>query len=186
MTSMKRSNQGSRGDETGFIKLAPYFIYVMMAAFVIAAIVFGELLDAYDAFWWWDDMLHGVSGVLFAFIGLGVLYGMNRHRELRLSPQTTAVFVACFALSMGVAWEIYEFVMDVTIKATMQQWNMGPNAIVMGKDYQGMGLRDTMSDLIMATIGALITAVFTFVACWRNEPLVRRIMRMSFPLIAKK
>jgi len=179
---MKRKSHFSRQHENGFIRFAPYVLYGMVATFIIAAVVFGEMLDAYDAFWWWDDMLHGLSGVLFAFIGLGVLYALNRRRELKVSPATTALFVACFAISMGVAWEIYEFVMDVTIKATMQQWNMGPNAIVMGRDYQGMGLRDTMSDLILATIGATLTGVATYIARRWNESLVRRVMRWSFPL----
>lgn len=180
---MKRKDSSAYQAETGFIRFTPYLLYSAMAAFVIAAVVFGEMLDVYDAFWWWDDMLHGVSGVLFALIGLGVLYSLNRHKELTLSPLAVALFVACFAISMGVAWEIYEFLMDVYRASTMQQWNMGSNAIVMGRDYQGMGLRDTMSDLILATIGASMTSVATYVVYRRNEPLVRRIMRWSFPII---
>jgi hypothetical protein len=183
---MIRRSTTRRRNEHGFVRHAHHLLFGLIGAFVVAAVVLGEMLDAYDAFWWWDDMLHGLSGVLFGLLGLGVIYAMNRRQELNVSPAFIVLFMVCFAVFMGVVWEIYEFIMDVTIHATMQQWNMGPNAIVMGKEYQGMGLRDTMSDLILATIGAIVTGLATYVAYrWRGS-LLRRVMRWSFPLQATK
>lgn len=135
---------------------------------MVLALVFGEMLHVYDKVWWWDDMLHTLSGGLLAFIGLYVLRLLERKNAMKLKPMTIALFAFCFAITAGVVWEIYEFVVDVVFGFAMQQWNMPPNAIVMGKSYQGMGLRDTMQDLILATIGALITSIGLFIQARRT------------------
>ncbi len=137
------------------------FLGLLFAAsigFISLAVVFGEMIHMYDRAWWWDDMLHALSGILFAYIGLYMLHVLERKNAVRLHPMTILLFTLCFAITAGVLWEIYEFVLDISFGFTMQQWNMGPHAIVMGNSYQGIGLRDTMQDLILATIGAFVTA----------------------------
>lgn len=112
----------------------------------------------YDKVWWWDDMLHGLSGILLAYVGLYLVRVLERKNATKLHPMTVLLFTFCFAITGGVVWEIYEFVADIIFGFTMQQWNMGPHAIVMGNSYQGMGLRDTMQDLILAVAGALLAS----------------------------
>ena len=162
---------------------AHYILLFIVLVFIAAAVLLGEMLNAYDKFWWWDDMLHGSSGLIFGMIGLFIIYAVNKRTDMRISALFVALFVACFAMAMGVLWEIYEFTLDVAFKTTMQQWNMGSNAIVMGKDYQGMGLRDTMSDLITATIGALIASGISYYAFGRKRHAVRHVMRRAFPAV---
>lgn len=159
--------------------------HVMIAVlllFIAAAVLVGEMMDAYDMFWWWDDMLHGLSGLIFGLVGLFIMFAVNKRTDIRVNAVFVAVFVTCFALAMGVFWEIYEFTLDVLFKTTMQQWNMGEQAIVIGKDYQGMGLRDTMSDLITATIGALLAGAISYLAFSRKRQAVRRMMKHAFSL----
>lgn len=170
----------------GFVRHAHHIMIGILVAFILAAIVLGEMLDVYDAVWWWDDMLHGSSGFIFGLVGLFLVYAINKRSDMRISPLFVAVFVACFAVSMGVVWEIYEFISDVSFHTTMQQWNMGPHAIVMGRDYQGMGLRDSMSDLIVATIGALFAGVFAYFAYSRRRQTLLQVMRQAFPAVKKK
>lgn len=43
-----------------------------------------------------------------------------------------------------------------------QKWDLPDTEILMGRPYQGSGLRDTMSDLIVDSIGAFITSVITY------------------------
>ena len=168
---------------SGFIRHAHHMMIGVLVAFVLAAIVVGEMLHMYNTVWWWDDMLHGASGLIFGLVGLFVIYAINKRSDMRISPVFVAIFVTCFAIAMGVAWEIYEFILDVYFKTTMQQWNMPPQAIVMGRDYQGMGLRDTMSDLITATIGALIAGVFSYFAYSRRRGALLQVMRRAFPMV---
>lgn len=177
---MTQKRPMTTSSESGFVRNSHYILLTIIASFVLAALVLGEWLNMYDAVWWWDDMLHGLSGVILGLIGLLAIYFFNSRHNMNLSPSFVAVFVFCFAVSMGVVWEVYEFTIDVFFKGTMQQWNMGSGAIVMGKSYQGMGLRDTMSDLIVACIGALVAAMFSFFAFKHEKPVVLAAMRRVF------
>lgn len=158
-------------------------LIAVVLAFAGAAVLLGEMMNVYDKFWWWDDMLHGSSGLIFGLVGLFIMFAVNKRTDMRINAYFVALFVLCFAMAMGVLWEIYEFTLDVAFKTTMQQWNMGPQAIVIGKDYQSMGLRDTMSDLITATIGAMVAAAISLYAFSRKRHAIRQVMRHAFPAV---
>ena len=172
--------------ENGFIRNSHYLLLLSCAFFILAALVLGEWMGMYNAVWWWDDMLHGLSGVIVGLIGLLGVYFFNARHSMAISPSLVGVFVFCFATTIGVLWEIYEFTIDVFLKGTMQQWNMPPNAIVMGQSYQGMGLRDTMSDLILACIGGLIVAIFAFFVYKYRRPTVLKVMQRAFPWLHRR
>lgn len=163
-----------------------YLLLFMLALFALAALVLGELFGTYDVFWWWDDMLHGFSGLILGLVGLLAIYFFNARHTMAISPMFVAVFVFCFAVTVGVLWEVYEFAIDFFFKGTMQQWDMHAGAIVMGRDYQGMGLRDTMSDLIVACIGAAGASVISFFAYRHGRPTVLLVMRRTFPWIRRR
>ena len=169
--------------ESIIVNHAHHLLIAVLLLFVAAAVLLGEMLNMYDALWWWDDMLHGLSGVIFGLVGLFLLFAINKRTDMRVAPLFVALFVICFAMACGVVWEIYEFTLDVFFKTTMQQWNMGQNAVVIGKDYQGMGLRDTMSDLITASIGAVIAGTISYFAFDRKRHAVRRVMKNTFSAV---
>jgi len=85
-----------------------------------------------------------------------------------------------------VLWEIFEFSVDVVFGAAMQQWNLPDDARLMGKAFQGSGLRDTMSDLILASGGALFAAIFSYLAYKNDRQTVLSVMRQMFPMIRRK
>lgn len=180
MTSQKHP---SKRIKSAIMNHAHHLLAVVMLLFLAAAVLLGEVLNVYDKFWWWDDMLHGSSGLIFGLAGLFIMFAVNKRTDMRINAFFVAMFVLCFAMAMGVFWEIYEFTLDVFFKTTMQQWNMGSQAIVIGKDYQGMGLRDTMSDLITATTGAIIAAGISFYAFSKKRNAVRMVMRRAFSTI---
>jgi hypothetical protein len=182
---MKKQKSPYSGNRTKslIVNHAHHILMIIMLAFVGAAVLLGEMLNVYDKFWWWDDMLHGSSGLIFGLVGLFIMFAVNKRTDMRINAFFVAMFVVCFAMAMGVVWEIYEFTLDVFFKTTMQQWNMGSQAIVIGKDYQSMGLRDTMSDLITATIGAFIAGGISFYAFSQKRRAVRHVMRHAFSAI---
>ncbi|MEA3323353.1 MAG: hypothetical protein U9Q12_03965, partial [Patescibacteria group bacterium] len=57
-----------------------------------------------------------------------------------------ALFAVCFSMAVAVVWEIFEYVMDIGFGTNMQK----------------SGLVDTMEDLIVATIGALIVGLLGY------------------------
>ena len=59
-------------------------------------------------------------------------------------------------------WEIFEFTADALLGTANQKWNLQETEFIIGRYYQGSGLRDTMSDLIVDSIGACITSIITY------------------------
>lgn len=161
----------------GFARRAPNILLAVLISFVLAAVVVGEMLGAYQQFWWWDDMLHGISGVIVGIIGLLMVYFLNARYRMTISPLFVAVFAFTFAVTIGVIWEIIEFTIDALLGADMQRWNLPADAPLIGRDFQGSGLRDTMSDLIVAGIGSLLTSIFAYFAYKHKRPTVLSVMR---------
>jgi len=117
---------------------------IIVILFIYAALFLGELRQFYDRFWWWDNMLHGLSGLILGNLGFLLVSYLNASSRvnLRLSPRFVSFFAFCFAVAMGAMWEIFEFFMDR----------------VFGFHMQRNSLEDTMTDLILDTLGAALIA----------------------------
>lgn len=179
-------NNSNKRVKHEIVHVAPKMLIVALIIFAVFSLIAGELFNAYEKFWWWDDMLHTVSGIIVGLIGFLMVYFFNARYNMHISPVFVAVFAFSFAIAIGVLWEIFEFTMDVTFKTEMQRWNLSSDAILIGREYQGVGLRDTMSDLIVAWIGAIFASVFAFFAYKNERPTVLGVMKRIFPKRGKK
>ncbi|HVJ48946.1 hypothetical protein [Desulfitobacterium sp.] len=103
-------------------------------------------------------MLHGFSGLIFANLGFLIAMYLLRSKKMDsgLSRILLALFSFFFAVASGAIWEIYEYLMDKTF----------------GFLYQGVGIDDTMTDIIFDTLGALIFALFLFFQGKRKFKLI--------------
>lgn len=165
------------------VKNTPYILLGVLIAFVFAALVVGEMWGAYDKFWWFDDTLHTLAGVILGFIGFVLVYFFNARYQMRINPVFVAVFAFSFAVTMAVVWEIFEFSGDALFHSNMQRWADPATVKMIGQAYQGSGLRDTMSDLIVATFGALFTSICVYFG-YKNErqtalSVMRRTVRFA-------
>ncbi len=117
-------------------------------AFVFASLFLGEVQGYYARFWWWDAVLHTASGFLLGVLGFLLVYVMNETEDVALNMNVgfVALFAFVFAVGLGALWEIFEFAMD--------SW--------FGLNMQKSGLRDTMWDLIVDTVGAAVISVLGF------------------------
>ncbi len=124
---------------------------LLTIAFIFAAIFLGETRDFYERFWWWDIALHTTSGGLLGIFGFLLVYVLNANPriDLDMRPGFVAFFAFCFSVSVGALWEIFEFGMDQLFGLNMQKPMLGDPS----------GLTDTMWDLIVDTLGALVIAV---------------------------
>lgn len=169
----KTKNKGTRGA----VKYAPQILIAVLVIFALAALGAGEFLNAYEKFWWWDDLLHTASGVIIGFLGFLMVYLLNAKYQMTISPVFVAVFAFTFAITIAVFWEIFEFTMDVTFGTPMQRWNLPKDAMLIGRPYQGVGLRDTMSDLIVCGVGSLFSAVVSYFAFKHKKRTSLSVMR---------
>lgn len=129
----------------------PAEFQLLTVLFVFAALFLGEIRNYYGRIWWWDMALHTSSGLLLGIVGFLLVYVLNESRriDMYLRPIFVALFAFMFAISVGVMWEIFEFAMDSLFKTNMQKPMLGDPS----------GLTDTMWDLIVDTLGALIISV---------------------------
>lgn len=114
--------------------------------FIYASLFLGEVRGYYTVFWWWDIILHAGSAIALGFIGFIIMYTLDKGGRIATSPFLMAVFAFCFAVAIGTVWEIFEFFMDQ----------------VFGFNMQKSGLIDTMWDLIVDSLGALLASTIGY------------------------
>lgn len=133
----------------------PSEIQVFVVVFLFATLFLGEVQNFYIRFWWWDLVLHISSGVLLGLVGFLVVYVLNENEmvDVSMRPSFLALFAFSFSVSLGAVWEIFEFAMDQLAGTDMQKAMLGDPS----------GLTDTMWDLIVDTLGALVMSL----AGWR-------------------
>ena len=121
--------------------MKPNFI-AALAIFIGGTLFLGEVFDFYERLWWWDVAMHGAAAIGFGLVGFVLVFMMFQGDRFAAPPFAVAVFAFCFAIAIGSAWEVFEFAMDE----------------IFGLNMQKSGLRDTMGDLIVNALGALIGA----------------------------
>jgi hypothetical protein len=146
----------------------PDILEVIILIFIYAGIFLSAQFKLYYKFFWWDDLLHTLSGIITGFIGFIVIYKINYRYSMDISPLLVALFSFTFAVTLGVFWEMLEFACDAFIGSANQKWNLSDTEVLMGRPFQGSGLRDTMSDLILDSIGAFVTSLVTYYM-YKNE-----------------
>ncbi len=160
----------------------PNTLEVIILLFIFSAEILGEIQEYYLIFPFWDTMLHTINGFLMAAIGIAMVDILNRSKrfKVRLSPAFVAVVAFCFSMTIGVLWEFFEYGMDTFFHMDMQKdtWVRsistvklnpeGKNAavtipmesvVVNGEEWPGyldIGLHDTMKDLFVNFIGAVL------------------------------
>ena len=140
----------------------PIEFELLIIIFIYASLFLGEIHSYYTLFWWWDIILHIGSGVALGFVGFLVLYTLYHSKKINASPIWIAVFSFCFGVAIGAVWEIFEFAMDQIFLLNMQK----------------SGLVDTMWDLIVDSLGALLVSIIGyFYIKGRRKTIFGRLMK---------
>ena len=140
----------------------PIEFSLVVNLFLYASFALGEVRGFYQQIWWWDLLLHSVSALVIGIVGFLIIYVFHMTRRVEIAPIYIAVGTFCFALSFGVLWEIFEFGMD---------WFFGFN-------MQKSGLVDTMTDLMVDTVGALLASIAGYIYVRGGDSMiVDRILR---------
>ena len=134
----------------------PGSLQIIITLFIFGAQYLGEIKNFYDKIPWWDTMLHTTSGIILGVIGFMFVYLLNKSysNSIKLSPFFVVMFAFCFAVTMGVFWEFFEFSADRILGTNMQKFRFPE----LGQD----GLVDTMTDLFVDAVGALITSCLLY------------------------
>lgn len=169
----------------------PTTLEIIILLFIFAAEILGEIEAYYIKIPNWDTILHTLNGFLMAAIGFSLVDILNREERLKfeLSPAFMAIVAFCFSMTVGVVWEFFEFGMDQFLGLDMQKDTVihsissvmldpaGGNrptmirgitdVVVNGQSlglggYLDIGLIDTMKDLLVNFVGAVVFSVIGY------------------------
>ncbi len=126
--------------------------------FIFSALYLGEIQAYYTKYWWWDIILHTSSGFLLGILAFVLVYALNQEKKinLMLNLKFLSLFAFAFAVAMGAIWEIIEFILDQ----------------VLGTSLQHGSLVDTMWDLIVDSLGALVISILGYFYIKRGGLLI--------------
>ena len=166
----------------------PGTLEIIILVFIFASEILGELGCFFINVPNWDSILHTTTGFLCAAFGFALIDILNRNDKIKfqLSPIYVALVAFCFSMTIGVLWEFFEFGMDWFFHTDMQRdtvinaiysASLDPtrtNKVVSVKEihdvvingeslglggYLDIGLIDTMKDLLVNFVGAVVFSV---------------------------
>ena len=166
----------------------PGTLEIIILVFIFASEILGELGCFFINVPNWDSILHTTTGFLCAAFGFAFIDILNRNDKIKfqLSPIYVALVAFCFSMTIGVLWEFFEFGMDWFFHTDMQRdtvinaiysASLDPtrtNKVVAVKEihdvvingenlglggYLDIGLIDTMKDLLVNFVGAVVFSV---------------------------
>ena len=164
---------------------------ITVLCFIFAAEILGEVNAFYVVVPNWDTMLHTLNGFLAAAVGFSMVILLNDDERLtfHLSPFFLALVAFCFSMTIGVLWAFFEFSMDYFFGFDMQKDTVIhsihsvlldptrtntvvtiPNiqdVVINGQGlgvggYVDIGIIDTMKDLFVNFIGAVVFSITGF------------------------
>ncbi len=169
----------------------PNTLEILILLFIFAAEILGELQSYYIHFPYWDTILHTLNGFVCAAFGFSLvdILCRNKKEKFNLSPLYMALVAFCFSMTVGVMWEFFEYGIDLLAHTDMQKDTVintlytvaldptATNTVITVNDIQSVtvngtdlglggyldiGLIDTMNDLLVNFIGAVIFSFIGF------------------------
>lgn len=160
-------------------------VYILLTAF------FGAYINFYYSVWWWDTLLHFVSGGLLVFCGYVFMKAYEERDNIEL-PVAVVVFAAfCTSFMFGTLWECWEFSFDqmnmhAAVYGDTQHWSLDfaremspeklehlifkpwfdPNSPLWERRF---ALMDTMTDTVANTAGAVIGGILLKLGLLKKE-----------------
>lgn len=129
-------------------------LLIFLALFLHVA---GGVFNLYGKFHWWDTMTHFISTFMLAVVGLTVVYLMHVYWDgLKMDIRAIMIFTLFIAAFLGALWEVMEWSADQIFGTTEQH-----------------GLNDTMKDLVMDMVGAMLASMLG--AKWIIDGTLRRM-----------
>lgn len=193
----------------------PSTLEIIVLLFIFSAEILGEIECFYVRLNGWDTMMHTINGFLCAAIGFSLVEILNREKNVKvnMSPLFMAVVAFCFSMTIGVLWEFIEFGSDMLLHSDMQKDTViheiysvsldptNSNIPIALKDitdvtvngqslelggYLDIGLRDTMKDLGVNFIGAVVFSVMGFFYMSTQGEVTGKIVESLVPSVPEQ
>ena len=169
----------------------PNVLEILVLIYIFAAEILGEIASFFVNISFWDTMLHTTWGFICAALGFCLIDVLNRDDKIKfaVSPFYVSASAFCFSMTVGVFWEFFEFGMDRFFGKDMQKdtiinsfnstlldptksnipikvsgiTDTAVNGTSLGiNGYLDIGIYDTMEDLFVNFIGALVFCIIGY------------------------
>lgn len=118
-----------------------FFYYL----FILLALVIGSVMGLYYKIWWFDLLVHFVSGFMTSIVAFVIL---QENKIIKKKNKWFCIaFIIIFSVFIGACWEYFEFFCDKLFKADAQ-W------------VKKTGMNDTMTDMLIATLASILSALY--------------------------
>ena len=121
-------------------EICMYYLFIFLAEFL------GCVVNLYNIISWYDLFVHFLSGIFTFVLGFILLKRLNGYNSNKI---INIIFCLGVVAIVALFWEIFEFSMDNLIGSNLQH-NLDT------------GVNDTMEDLIVATLGGVISSLYMF------------------------
>ncbi len=157
----------------------PSGMMILFVIFLYCAIYLGEVKSFYYNIHSWDTVLHWFSGAMIGALGFSFVALFNNAERIpvNLSPFFVAAFAFCFAVTLGVFWEFYEYSFDGLLGLNMQKFALEDGSLLVGR----AALQDTMKDLVVDAVGAFAASVLGYISLKHKKGWIEK-----FQIIRKK
>ena len=166
-------------------------VYIFALAYAVGPML-GHCWKLYYTVPVWDKLLHISGGVMFAILGA---YFFDRMMKGQKNPTASAIFALCFSMAIAVLWEFCEFgadrflgmdMQDDTVIYSLTSYLLGDALGITGRiphiqtvtvngitlpGYIDIGLIDSMLDMLLETMGAIVTCALLWLDKGRH-PLI--------------
>ncbi len=115
------------------------FIYIL---FIFMAHFLGVTCELYNYIFWFDKFTHFLSGILSGFAAILILVKSKNKNSIYFN----ILFIIAFSLMLASLWEMFEYLSSCL-------FNVDPQKVL------ETGVNDTMGDIIVAFLGALIVSL---------------------------
>jgi len=145
----------------------------------------------------WDKLLHICGGLMFAVLGVFLFQLMSRKNAAHLPA---VAFALSFSIAIAVVWEFLEYGADVFLGMNMQSDTLVReiNSYLLGTEmgttgsispiaavsvngmplsldgYLDLGIHDTMLDMLLESLGALVTCTAIYLDNGKHSLIVSR------------
>ena len=157
----------------------PSGMMIFFVLFLYCAIYLGEVRSFYYHIQSWDTVLHWFSGAMIGALGFSfvALFNNSERIPVNLSPFFVAAFAFCFAVTLGVFWEFYEYSFDGLLGLNMQKFALEDGTQLVGR----AALQDTMKDLVVDAVGAFAASLIGYISLKHKKGWIEK-----FQIIRKK
>ncbi len=160
----------------------PWVLSAVIVVFCFSSLILGDGLDLYGRVPWWDKLLHAESGFLLSMIALWLIHVIMAENDkyIYFNKWFLCLFLVMFSLGLGACWEIMEYCYDSLMGTNTQQFMATTTGSIFSPEDTPLcghdALRDSMQDLILDLVGALLVAVYGFI---RHDKLIERYKQIA-------